>query len=318
MNADLGSDSSEDDEDFNPEKEVNDVSEEEHSGDEEHVEEGGLKKKKRKKREQGWNMRLPVNDNAKEEEKIKEAFEKEKEDLKAEAEKQKTEDLWSDFKKDIDSSVKTATKKKSSSGGLGFLSSIAKDNKSKPKKLKTKAKPSSSTISSIFDTIGKQSTVTTVDKTLTSSNEPATPSLMDSIFETVKNKPVGQQKDSQKSEEEKPEDDNKIEITKVFDFAGDVVKDTMLVDKDSKEAQKYLKQQEEASSSLKRKPGGLNSIMGAISGKVTKMGTLDKSKRDWNEYVADTGIKEELQTHNRGKDGSVYSIYEEFNQLLYF
>ena len=104
------------------------------------------------------------------------------------------------------------------------MSSIAKDNKSKPKKLKTKAKPSSSTISSIFDTIGKQSTVTTVDKTLTSSNEPATPSLMDSIFETVKNKPVGQQKDSQKSEEEKPEDDNKIEITKVFDFAGDVVK----------------------------------------------------------------------------------------------
>ena len=95
LNADLGSDSSEDDEDFNPEKEVNDVSEEEHSGDEEHVEEGGLKKKKRKKREQGWNMRLPVNDNAKEEEKIKEAFEKEKEDLKAEAEKQKTEDLWS-------------------------------------------------------------------------------------------------------------------------------------------------------------------------------------------------------------------------------
>ena len=80
MNADLGSDSSEDDEDFNPEKEVNDVSEEEHSGDEEHVEEGGLKKKKRKKREQGWNMRLPVNDNAKEEEKIKEAFEKEKEE----------------------------------------------------------------------------------------------------------------------------------------------------------------------------------------------------------------------------------------------
>ena len=97
-----------------------------------------------------------------------------------------------------------------------------------------------------------------------------------------------------------------------------LIRDTLLVDKDSKEAQKYLKQQEEASSSLKRKPGGLNSIMGAISGKVTKMGTLDKSKRDWNEYVADTGIKEELQTHNRGKDGSVYSIYEKFNQLLYF
>ena len=34
LNADLGSDSSDDDEDFNPEKEVNEVSEEENSGDE--------------------------------------------------------------------------------------------------------------------------------------------------------------------------------------------------------------------------------------------------------------------------------------------
>lgn len=97
LNADLGSDSSDDDEDFNPEKEVNEVSEEENSGDEEHVEGGGTKIKKRgkKKLEQGWNMRLPTNENAKEEKEIKEAFEKEKEYLKVEAEKQKTEDLWS-------------------------------------------------------------------------------------------------------------------------------------------------------------------------------------------------------------------------------
>ena len=76
------------------------------------------------------------------------------------------------------------------------------------------------------------------------------------------------------------------------------------MDKDSKEAKKYLKQQEEeASANLKQKPGGLSSIMGVISGKVPKMGTLDKSKRDWDQYVSDTGLKEELQTHNRGKDG---------------
>ena len=128
-----------------------------------------------------------------------------------------------DFKKDVNSSAKTGTKKKSSSGGLGILSSMAKDSKSKPKKLKTKSKPVSSTIASIFDTIDKQPTVT-VDKT--SQDElAATPSLMGSIFETVKNKPTNseQQKDDggQKNREE---DDNKIEITKVFDFAGDVVK----------------------------------------------------------------------------------------------
>ena len=43
--------------------------------------------------------------------------------------------------------------------------------------------------------------------------------------------------------------------------------------------------------------------MGVISGKVAKMGTLDKSKKDWDEYVSSTGMKEELQTHNKGKDG---------------
>ena len=96
VNADLGSDSDSDDADFNPETEVNIVSEEDNSGDEEHADGGASKAKKRKKVEQGWNMRLPedhVND--KEEKEIKEAFEKEKEELKMEAEKQKTEDLWS-------------------------------------------------------------------------------------------------------------------------------------------------------------------------------------------------------------------------------
>ena len=56
---------------------------------------------------------------------------------------------------------------------------------------------------------------------------------------------------------------------------------------------------------LPKRPGGLNSIMGAITGKAPKMGTLDKSKMDWNKFVTEEGIKEELQTHNKGKDGYV-------------
>ena len=43
--------------------------------------------------------------------------------------------------------------------------------------------------------------------------------------------------------------------------------------------------------------------MGVISDKAPKMGTLDKSKMDWNDYVKKEGIKEELESHNRGKDG---------------
>ena len=127
-----------------------------------------------------------------------------------------------DFKKDVNSSAKTGTKKKSSSGGLGILSSMTKDSKSKPKKLKTKSKPVSSTIASIFDTIDKQPTVT-VDKT--SQDElAATPSLMGSIFETVKNKPTNSEQQKDDGQKKREEDDNRIEITKVFDFAGDVVK----------------------------------------------------------------------------------------------
>ena len=43
--------------------------------------------------------------------------------------------------------------------------------------------------------------------------------------------------------------------------------------------------------------------MGAISGKKPKLGTLDKSKMDWNKFIEQEGIKEELLTHNKGKDG---------------
>ena len=55
--------------------------------------------------------------------------------------------------------------------------------------------------------------------------------------------------------------------------------------------------------------GGLSSIMGLISGKKPKLGTLDKSKMDWNTFVEQEGIKEELQTHNKGKDGLVNFIF---------
>ena len=94
VNTDLASDSDSDDADFNPETEVNNVSEEELSGDEENPEKKP-KFKGKNKRESGWPSTV-FNSESKEEEKaIKKAFEKEKEDLKIEAEKQKTEDLWS-------------------------------------------------------------------------------------------------------------------------------------------------------------------------------------------------------------------------------
>ena len=45
--------------------------------------------------------------------------------------------------------------------------------------------------------------------------------------------------------------------------------------------------------------------MNVISGKKSKMGCLDKSKLDWDSFVEKEGIKEELSTFNKGKEGFV-------------
>merc|ERR1712080_383008 len=76
-------------------------------------------------------------------------FEQEKIDLAKEAEKQKSEDLWADFKSDASS----VPKKPKPSGGLGFLTSINKPVK-KPALPKAKAfsKPKSS-IDSLFESM---------------------------------------------------------------------------------------------------------------------------------------------------------------------
>lgn len=47
---------------------------------------------------------------------------------------------------------------------------------------------------------------------------------------------------------------------------------------------------------------GLSSVVGQL-GKKSKLGTLEKSKLDWDRYKKDEGIEEELQRHNKGRDG---------------
>ena len=102
-----------------------------------------------------------------------------------------------------------------------------------------------------------------------------------------------------------------------FDQIGLLRRITKEVDKDSKEAKKFLKDREKSDSNASsssgssggvgaiKRPGGIASIMNVISGKKQKMGCLDKSKLDWNNFVKEEGIKEELETHNKGKDGLV-------------
>ena len=116
---------------------------------------------------------------------------------------------------------------------------------------------------------------------------------------------------------EKPKETEKVQITKVFDFAGEEVRVSKEVDAPSKEAKSFFKQngQEKpqanvpstlpslpAGSGLKR-PSGMNSLLGKIGAMKQKMSTLEKSKLDWESFKEEEGIGEELAIHNRGKEG---------------
>ncbi|GFO49302.1 craniofacial development protein 1-like [Plakobranchus ocellatus] len=114
----------------------------------------------------------------------------------------------------------------------------------------------------------------------------------------------------------------KVKITKVFDFAGEEIKVTKEVDADSREAKAEQKKQEKTAQEnsgnvlsgtpnlgsaqkqdLKRPAvGGLSSVLSKI-GKKNKMGTLEKSKIDWDSFKKKEGIEEDLKIHNKGKQG---------------
>lgn len=105
-------------------------------------------------------------------------------------------------------------------------------------------------------------------------------------------------------------------VTEIFEFAGEKI-----------EVKKEVKATEEKPSVLSGtevkktvgKPGpalpfgrprssggggssGLSSVLGQI-GKKNKLSVLEKSKLDWTGFKQSEGIDEELQTHNKGRDG---------------
>lgn len=48
--------------------------------------------------------------------------------------------------------------------------------------------------------------------------------------------------------------------------------------------------------------GGLSGVLGQLN-KKNKLSTLEKSKLDWSTYKQDEGIEEEIQSHNKGRNG---------------
>ena len=48
--------------------------------------------------------------------------------------------------------------------------------------------------------------------------------------------------------------------------------------------------------------GGLGAVLNQLS-KKNQLSTLEKTKLDWTSFKRQEGIEEELQTHNKGKEG---------------
>ena len=261
-------------------------------------------------------------------------FEQEKIERKELEEKKRSDDLWADFKRDTSSIGNSKDKYKehsnetnsSVSGGLGVFTLLGqpkRNSQSKTNPSVIKKSQNKSIMSSIFEEFENKTTSKPESErnapNLANNLMPQGQKNISSIFES---NVVSEPKKSDESDSkftagnDKPEstcnlNGNKITVVKKFDFAGECVEVTKQVSKDSKEAQRFLKTEKDkvqdgtSFSAQKRGSSGLSSIMGVISGKKPKMGCLDKSKIDWDKFTDEQGIKEELNTYNKGKDGYV-------------
>uniref|UniRef100_A0A0B7B2S3 Craniofacial development protein 1 n=1 Tax=Arion vulgaris TaxID=1028688 RepID=A0A0B7B2S3_9EUPU len=111
----------------------------------------------------------------------------------------------------------------------------------------------------------------------------------------------------------------KVTITKIFDFAGEEVKVTEEVDANSKEAKAEQMKHEQTdqkkfdsptqpsqfslgSGTKRPAASGLGVVLNKIN-KKSKMGTLEKSKIDWESFKRKEGINDDLKIYNKGKQG---------------
>lgn len=117
----------------------------------------------------------------------------------------------------------------------------------------------------------------------------------------------------------RPKVEEKVKITKIFEFAGEEVKIEKEVAVDSAEARLSLSSAENSNKTINApaptgrgrgrgrgiKRGGLvgiSSVLGQV-GKKAKISTLEKSKLDWDNFKKQENLEEEISTHNKGKDG---------------
>lgn len=99
----------------------------------------------------------------------------------------------------------------------------------------------------------------------------------------------------------------KVKVTKIFQFAGEEVKVEKEVPADSAEARLIQKPsssdpQRPAKGRAPKSLGGIGSVLNQL-GRKPKISTLEKSKLDWDRFKKEENIEDELAAHNKGKDG---------------
>lgn len=82
--------------------------------------------------------------------------------------------------------------------------------------------------------------------------------------------------------------------SQIFEFAGETVNIPPKLVNDNIDAPKIP--------AVKRSSSGLSSVLSQLT-KKNKLSVLEKTKLDWDGFKSTEGINEELQTHNRGRDG---------------
>jgi len=116
---------------------------------------------------------------------------------------------------------------------------------------------------------------------------------------------------------------NPAPAPKIFEFAGETIEVSENHTENSSTSTNAVKATQGPTSSLGIKrpnTGGLSSVLNQFS-KKNKLSVLEKTKLDWDGFKSKEGIKEELKTHNRGRDGYVNCTHLsliQFNVKIYF
>ncbi|XP_066257627.1 craniofacial development protein 1 isoform X1 [Euwallacea similis] len=93
-----------------------------------------------------------------------------------------------------------------------------------------------------------------------------------------------------------------VKVTQIFEFAGEEVRVEKEVSSTSAEARLLSQSTAKAPAKKSGSLGGIGSVLSQL-GKKQKISTLEKSKLDWDRFKKEEDIEEELEMHNKGKNG---------------